>query len=89
MKKILGMLSVFLRIAFVLCFVLGFVLPVTEGVPENGRFMFMNINLPFSGTPSVTGKTNPRTKQRTKAILKKTDNIPNIFFILLSPLLHY
>jgi tetratricopeptide (TPR) repeat protein len=40
MKKILGMLSVFLGIAFVLCFVLGFVLPVTEGVPENGRFMF-------------------------------------------------
>ena len=40
MKKILGMLSVFLGIAFVLCFILGLVLPVTEGIPENGRFMF-------------------------------------------------
>lgn len=44
MKKILGMLSVFLGIGFVLCLIFGLILPVSDQIPSDLRFTYKFYN---------------------------------------------
>lgn len=44
MKKILGMLSIFLGIGFVLCLIFGLVFPVSEQIPSDLRFIYKFCN---------------------------------------------
>lgn len=40
MKKIFGILSIFLGVGFIVCFALGLSLPVPNEVPQNGLFLY-------------------------------------------------
>ena len=44
MKKIIGILSLFLGIGFLLCFIAGLVIPVSVQIPDNSRFMYKFCN---------------------------------------------
>ena len=40
MKKALGVLSVFLGIGFIICFLIGICLPLKEAVPDSSEFVY-------------------------------------------------